>query len=576
MLNESIKMALQGMVSNKLRTFLTLLGIIIGVGAVIAMVSLGFGLKENVKSNISKLGSNLLIITSGGRTSTGARLAAGEGVKLTYDDMQAIGKQVDGIANITASVNRSYQMVAGNQNWTSRVEGTTPSNFTISSLEVDDGRILNDRDLISRGRVAVIGKTVADSLFPEGNPVGKIMRINKAPFQVVGVLKSKGQGSMGMDQDDVVYVPLTTAQNRMMGITNVQRITVQAENENIINDVQADVEQVLRTRHKIKEGANDDFTVGNMAQIMETMMETANNITILLGCIAAISLLVGGIGIMNIMLVSVTERTREIGIRKALGLYCNLRPMTVSKFTAHLSPLKTERAEGADLLIVRELTGGIYFGEHNEAHLNTDGVEEASDIELYTRPEVERIAPFEAPKKRRGKVTSVDKANVLGSSRMWRKIVAEMQAKDYPEVELNNFYVDNCAMQLVLNPKQFDVILTNNIFGDILSDEASTIAGSIGLLPSASLGDGTGMYEPIHGSAPDIAGQGIANPLATILSVAMMLRYSLNQNEAADAMEAAVDAVMEQGYRTPDLYAEGLKKVSTSEIGHLVAQELLK
>lgn len=323
MLNESIKMALQGMVSNKLRTFLTLLGIIIGVGAVIAMVSLGFGLKENVKNNISKLGSNLLIITSGGRTASGARLAAGEGVKLTYDDMQAIEKQVDGIANISASVNRSYQMVAGNQNWTSRVEGTTPSNFTISSLEVEDGRVLNERDLVSRGRVAVIGKTVADSLFPEGNPVGKIMRINKATFQVIGVLKSKGQGSMGMDQDDVVYVPLTTAQNRMMGITNVQRIAVQAENENVINDVQADVEQVLRTRHKIKEGANDDFTVGNMAQIMETMMSTANNITILLGCIAAISLLVGGIGIMNIMLVSVTERTREIGIRKALGATYN-------------------------------------------------------------------------------------------------------------------------------------------------------------------------------------------------------------------------------------------------------------
>jgi len=159
---------------------------------------------------------------------------------------------------------------------------------------------------------------------------------------------------------------------------------------------------------------------------------------------------------------------------------------------------------------------------------------------------------------------------------MWRKIVAEMQAKDYPEIELNNYYVDNCAMQLILNPKQFDVILTNNIFGDILSDEASTIAGSIGLLPSASLGDGTGMYEPIHGSAPDIAGQGIANPLATILSVAMMLRYSLDKAEAADAIEAAVDAVMEQGYRTPDLYAEGLKKVSTAEMGHLVAQELLK
>ena len=261
-----------------------------------------------------------------------------------------------------------------------------------------------------------------------------------------------------------------------------------------------------------------------------------------------------------------------LGIRKALGLYCNLRPIKVSRFVAHLSPLKNERVEGTDMLIVRELTGGIYFGAKNEAAPNADGVETASDVEIYTRPEVERIArfAFEAAKKRRGKVTSVDKANVLASSRMWRRIVGEMQAQDYSGIELNNFYVDNCAMQLVMNPGQFDVILTENMFGDILSDEASMITGSIGMLSSASLNKTKlGLYEPSHGSAPDIA-----NPIATILSAAMMLRYSLDLDKEADAIEAAVAAVLKEGYRTTDIMSEGCTLVGTDKMGDLIAERV--
>ena len=263
-----------------------------------------------------------------------------------------------------------------------------------------------------------------------------------------------------------------------------------------------------------------------------------------------------------------------LGIRGALGLYANLRPATIFAPLKSASPIKDSIiGDSMDILIVRELTGGIYFGERGTSVEN--GVEVAYDTEKYSVPEIQRIArtAFEMAMKRNKKLTSVDKANVLDSSRLWRKTVIEL-SKEYPEVELSHMYVDNCAMQLVRNPKQFDVIVTSNIFGDILSDEASMISGSIGMLASASLAEGKfGLYEPIHGSAPDIAGQGIANPLATILSAAMMLRYSLDEPAAADAIEAAVNSVLTTA-RTPDIYEEGFKKVSTCEMGDLVAANL--
>ena len=263
-----------------------------------------------------------------------------------------------------------------------------------------------------------------------------------------------------------------------------------------------------------------------------------------------------------------------LGLRKELGLYANLRPVKVADALIEYSPLKPELVRGADLVIVRELIGGIYFGEKCESEQH-NGAERAWDLENYSVPEVERIAKlaFETAKLRRGKVTSVDKSNVLATSRLWRRTV-EKVAKDYPEVECNNLYVDNCAMQIAVKPTQFDVIVTGNLFGDILSDEAAVVGGSIGMLPSASIGECTSLYEPIHGSAPDIAGQGIANPIGTILSAAMLLRYSLHEEAAADAIEAAVDKALAEGYRTPDLWKDGFTKVNTSEMTKIISERV--
>ncbi|MGN0328784.1 MAG: 3-isopropylmalate dehydrogenase [Lachnospira sp.] len=259
-------------------------------------------------------------------------------------------------------------------------------------------------------------------------------------------------------------------------------------------------------------------------------------------------------------------------IRKDLELFANIRPAYLYNELKAACPLKQEIiGDGFDMVIMRELTGGLYFGERHTEEVN--GLMTAVDTLTYNEEEIRRIAikGFEIAMKRRKKVTSVDKANVLDSSRLWRKVVHEV-AKDYPEVEVSDMLVDNCAMQLVMNPGQFDVILTENMFGDILSDEASMITGSIGMLSSASLGrTKLGLYEPSHGSAPDIAGKNIANPIATILSAAMMLRYSLDLDKEADAVEAAVASVLKEGYRTVDIQSEGCTQVGTDEMGSLIA-----
>jgi 3-isopropylmalate dehydrogenase len=293
---------------------------------------------------------------------------------------------------------------------------------------------------------------------------------------------------------------------------------------------------------------------------------------------AADAILFGAVGDPRYDNIERAKRPEQaiLGLRKALGLFANLRPATVHPELADASTIRADVVAGLDILIVRELTGDIYFGQPRGMRTNAAGDREGFDTMHYSEPEIRRIAHagFKAAMKRGRKLCSVDKANVLETSQLWREVVSSM-ASEYPEVALSHMYVDNAAMQLIRNPKQFDVIVTGNLFGDILSDEASMLTGSIGMLPSASLDvNGKGLYEPIHGSAPDITGKGIANPLATILSAAMMLRYSLNDEASAARIEAAVSKVLRAGLRTADIARAGERSISTAEMGAAVVAAL--
>lgn len=322
---ELLKMAWLSLTANKLRTFLTMLGVIIGVTSVIALVSIGMGLQKNMMDSLSRLGSNMLIVMPGSSNRGGPRGAAGSITTLTYDDAEAIKTKIKDIAHVSPTVRTSSQVVYGHENWNSSITGVVPEYVTIQSLELTSGLFFSEHDVDVRNRVSVIGATVAANLFGSVNPVGKKIRIGNAPYTVIGVLKSKGSSGGGQDQDDVVLIPLTTAQERLIGITHVQSINVQVTDSDKMDEVQSNIEKLLRQRHRIRAGAEDDFNVRNLTDVMETMSSMSTMITLFLGAIAGISLLVGGVGIMNITLASVTERTREIGIRKAIGAtYSNI------------------------------------------------------------------------------------------------------------------------------------------------------------------------------------------------------------------------------------------------------------
>ena len=318
MYKESFLMAWASLVANKLRSLLTMLGIIIGVAAVIALVSIGNGVKQDIEDSISSLGSNLLVVMPGAPRTPGVRPSQGSMKSLKISDYEAIAK-LEGVKAASPMTNGSYVVIYQNKNWTTSVAGVNSNFQDVNNWTMTSGRFFSDKNVQNRERVAVVGQTVVKNLFADEDPVGKEIRVKNIPFRVIGVLKSKGNGTMGNDQDDTVLIPYTTSMERVEGIDYLRMVYVVAKDDEGIDRLQADIENLLRVRHSIKDPNLDDFNIQNMKSIMETVAQTTGTFTLFLGAVAAISLVVGGIGIMNIMLVSVTERTREIGVRKALG-----------------------------------------------------------------------------------------------------------------------------------------------------------------------------------------------------------------------------------------------------------------